>query len=195
MLDSHKTYKLVIRELMQESDGRIGTRFMPELMPATGKARKLASVGRHGQTLSLPATSGMLTFDVVCATDGRLDLTFLPAEGERDAFTWSLDLGEQRAQFAPSPTARQKTLREGGKPQAAVDYAIDHLDVPHAEGRTFPVRIILRSDPKFDGTVADVEIAGRRTMITYRHHLSPRRVKVGAVGVKTSNYLFSEFKE
>ena len=194
-LNNHWGGPLVVRELLQDADGRIGSRFMPELMPATKKAKKLAAKGTlRGQTFNLPAASGMLTFDITPTSDGRIDLTFLPAEGEENAFTWTLDLGEQRAQFSARPDERQKTLREGGRPQAAVDYAIDRLDRIQGDGK-IPVRIILRSDPKFTGTVADVEIAGRRTMITYRHNLNPRRLAVGTTKANMENIKFAPFEK
>ncbi len=76
---------------------------------------------------------------------GKLDLTFPSSSSSSDSdtsFTWTLDLDQLRAQFSPDAHKQQPTLRDGGKPHAAV------------------------------------EIAGRRTMISFRHGLSPRRLVV-----------------
>jgi hypothetical protein len=59
-------------------------------------------------------------------------------------------------------------LREGGNPAHGGDYAIEHLrgvDVP------FVVRILLIRDVKLGGTLIDTEIAGQRTMLTFRPEL------------------------
>lgn len=186
-LNDHWGGPLVIRELTQDADGRIGSRFMPEMMPLAKKTKVLsASTVKDGKTLSLPATSGLLTFDVTPDSDGRIDLTFMNAQNDEHAFTWTLDMKEQRAQFSTNPSERQKTLREGGRPQMAVDFAIDRLNRILTSGKSIPVRIILRSDAKLTGTVCDVEIAGRRTMITYRHNLVPQRLLVRSCNATVS---------
>lgn len=191
-LNRHWGGPLVLRELIQHADGRIGSRFMPELMPRTKKKTLLSRNVKEEAILHLPSTSGLLTFDVVPSADGKIDLTFLNASSQENAFTWTLDLSEQRAQFSPEASQRQKTLREGGSPQDATDYAIDHLELP--EDKTIPVRIILHSDQKFTGTVADVEIAGKRTMITYRHQLQPRVMNIKTDRTQVMNVSFAKFK-
>lgn len=190
-LNDHWGGPLVVRELTQDADGRIGSRFMPEMMPKTKNSKVLSSSAvKDGKTLSLPAASGLLTFDITPDSDGRIDLTFLNAQDEKNAFTWTLDMKEQRAQFSANADEKQKTLREGGHPQMAVDYAIDHLDRIQTSGKSIPVRIILRSDAKLTGTVADVEIAGCRTMITYRHNLTPQRLLIRSKNATVSNVKF-----
>ena len=182
---------LVLRELIQEADGRIGSHFLPEMMQFSGKPKTLcASAVKDGQPLQLPASSGLLTFDVIPDADGRVDLTFMNATDGKNAFTWTIDLKEQRAQFSSEPDEKQKTLREGGQPQQAFDYAIDHLDLTQGNGKQIPIRIILRNDAKFTGTIADVEIGGRRTMITYRHDLKPCRMTVRSSKAKIQNVRF-----
>ena len=165
---------------------------MPELMPRTKKKTLLSRNVKEEATLHLPSTSGLLTFDFVPSADGKIDLTFLNASSQENAFTWTLDLSEQRAQFSPEASRRQKTLREGGSPQDAIDYAIDHLELP--KDKTIPVRIILRSDQKFTGTVADVEIARKRTMITYRHQLQPKVMNIKTDRTQVMNVSFAKFK-
>lgn len=190
-INKHWGGTLVIRELLQDKDGRIGSRFMDETMPPFKKPRQIANQINSRRELSLSSSSGLLTFDVTAISkDGKLDLTFLPERGTDEAFTWTIDLGEQRTQFSPSSQQRQKTLREGGKPQAAEDYAIDHLGTD-LQSRTFPVRIILNDNPKLRGTLVDIEIAGRRTMISYRHKLLSRRIVVQPHQSKVTNLKFA----
>lgn len=192
-LNNHWGGPLVLRELIQHSDGRIGSRFMPELMPKTKKKRLLSHRIEDEATLNLPASDGLLTFDVAPSADGKIDLTFLNDSDSEDSFTWTLDVNTQRAQFSSEAGQKQNTLREGGSPQTAVDYAIDHLDLP--KDKPFTVKIMLRNNQKFTGTVADVEIAGKRTMITYRHNLEPRRLQVKTYNTQVENLYFSMFKE
>lgn len=191
--NNHWGGPLVLRELIQHSDGRIGSRFMPELMPKTKKKRLLSRKIEDEATLNLPAQDGLLTLDAVPSADGKIDLTFLNSPDSEEAFTWTLDLREQRAQFSSEANIKQKTLREGGSPQTAVDYAIDHLDLPNDKPVT--IRIILRNDQKFTGTVVDVEIAGRRTMITYRHKLKPTLLQIKTHNTQVENICFSMFKK
>lgn len=188
--NNHWGGPLVLRELIQHTDGRIGSRFMPELMPQMKKKQLLRRKIKDETDLTLPNTSGLLTFDVIPSSKGKVDLTFLSAS-EEETFTWTLDLGEQRAQFSKEAEQKQKSLREGGSPQNAVDYAIDHLELPLDKAIT--IRIVLRCDPKFTGTVADVEIAGQRTMITYRHLLQTRHLKIKTGRAQIKNVSFAIF--
>ena len=188
--DSHWGGPLVLRELIQHPDGRIGSRFMPELMPQMRKKQLLRRKLKDETTLTLPTTNGLLTFDVIPSSKGKVDLTFLSAS-EEETFTWTLDLDEQRAQFSKEAGHKQKSLREGGSPQNAVDYAIDHLELP--QDKAITIRILLRCDRKFTGTVADVEIAGQRTMITYRHLLQARHLKIKTERVQIKNVSFAKF--
>jgi hypothetical protein len=62
-----------------------------------------------------------------------------------------------------------KTLREGGSPQEAGNFAIENLTGTETE---FQVKVIVKETGKLGGSLIDVEIAGQRTMISYRPDLS-----------------------
>ncbi len=179
---------LVIHELVQMEEGRIGTKWMDELLPeVSDKAVGLSA----DEVVTLPESSFMLTFDVepdVLAGGGSLQLQLLPekSRGMQDGCEWRLDCGEARAQYGgvDSGARREKSLREGGEPQRGRDYAIENLigtDMP------FTVRMVVKYSPKFDGAIVDTEIAGCRTMLSYREKLEPGRICLNATGLKISN--------
>ena len=177
-LNRHWGGPLVLRELMQYPDGRIGSHWMPELLPSSQPARTLSELVSGEQVFQTESTSFLLTMDLQPTADGQLSLFFLPDEGEDNACEWKLDLTKGRAQFADghlsTPSGQEKSLREGGKPQSAVNYAIENVDLaPASSSQTIPVRIIAKWSYKLGGTVIDVEINGRRTMICYRRGLRP----------------------
>ena len=187
---------LVLRELVQNADGTIGSRWMPELIPAHGRESILSRSLREPHTFITDSMAYMLSFRLVPRQQQsarRLRLLFLPAEGETDACEWAIDMDAARAQFSPGSMTEaappQKSLREGGAPQAAIDYAIEHL--PLTANRAVPVRIISKWSPKLDGTLIDVEIAGQRTMICYRHKLRPGRLYVVPEGTQVSDFRMS----
>ena len=74
----------------------------------------------------------------------------------------------------------EKSLREGGAPESARNYAIEHLigvDQP------FTVRVIVKGDAKIGGSLIDAEIAGQRTMISYRPELTVNQLVIRTQGV------------
>ncbi len=176
---------LVIRELVQHPDGRIGSRFMPELMPLTrGKARTVTRElpGEANLTTTVENPSFMLTFTAEPTADGSLSLDFMNGEEQSESdCRWTLDIGALQARFGDG-----RTLREGGQPQHARNYAIGNLrglDAP------FTVRIIVRGEPKLGGSLIDVEIAGQRTMISHRSAL-----RVGALQCQTQGVKIRDMK-
>ena len=168
---------LVIHELTQLPDGRIGTQWMDELLPVSGQPQ---TIDTKDGVDRLPSTSFLLTFDVVPQQkDYRIGISFLPntCKGWQDACEWSIDGRQQRAQYAPaSPSdwaGQEASLREGGAPQQCRNYSIENLintDQP------FKVRMIVKQSDKFDGTLLDTEIDGQRTMLSYREKLSVERL-------------------
>ncbi len=195
---------LVLRELVQQPDGTVGSRWMPELMSRFDKAHTLSP--KQSQPLLLSETdtkdisdgSFLLTFQVAATgrhqSGHRLRLLLLPEEGEANACEWSIDLDSLRAQFAPGYThqaaPRQKSLREGGSPNSAIDYAIEHL--PLTKGKSIGVRLIATWNPKLGGAVLDAEINGQRTMICYRRGLRPARLMFCNEGTKVSKVQVSQ---
>jgi hypothetical protein len=165
--------QLVIRELLQDPDGRLGAKWLDELMPTTGPPT-LAAHPVTGPTAVTPERSSfLLTFLVLPGlAKGRAGIAFLPAEGEAGSCELQLRPGERRVQFGPGSrtdfAGPEKTLREGGAPHAGGNYAVDNL---LGVDRPFPVRVLVTTSPKLGGTLIDAEIAGRRTMLTYRPEL------------------------
>lgn len=157
-MNRHWGGPLVVRELVQYPDGRIGSKFMEELMPAPSSLPR----GRETNLLS-SQKSYLLTFEVEPETaGGQLKLNFSSTATQK-ACIWTLDTRERTARFGDG-----RSLREGGQPQHATDYAIENL---RGINKPFTVRMIILNNPKFDGTLIDVEIAGQRTMISHREGL------------------------
>ena len=104
----------------------------------------------------------------------------------QDACEWKLDGAEKRAQysFAGDWTTRERSLREGGAPQQGRNYAIENLidtDQP------FRVRMVVKASDKFDGSLVDTEIAGKRTMVSYREKLTPERLQFRTENMNITN--------
>ena len=181
---------LVIRELLQFQNGRIGSKWMDEIIPQTDTPSKLASSIDGTDSFAVTNKSFMLTLNVVPSQPkhGRFCITFLDENGDQNACEVQIQLDTMRAQFASGSTVSfsnpQKTLREGGAPHGANNYAIENLiDVE----KPFLVRAIAKSENKIGGTVIDVEIAGKRTMISYRQNLSVKRLLFRTEGIELKN--------
>lgn len=170
---------LVIHELIAHPDGRIGSKWMPEIVPATEAPVALVSKVRDSLTVAAAESSFLLTFQVYPrrAGKGRVAVDFLGADTTQAACQWQFSLDDARAQYATITSAlgvpAQKTLREGGDVSSARDYAIEGgLNVD----RPFTVRMWVHRSSKLTGPIIDTEIAGQRTMLTYRPGLSLSRV-------------------
>lgn len=181
---------LVIRELVQFADGRIGSRWMSEVTPLAGIPKPLAA--KLGEVRP-ESRSFLLDLEVKPGT-GRLGIVFLPAGREHTGCELQVRSDERRAQFGScSPdcfAGAEKSLREGGEPQAAANYAIENLI---AVDRPFTVRVIVKNGNKIGGSIIDAEIAGARTMITYRPDLTVERVVFRSEGVSIGNARIAAF--
>lgn len=170
---------LIIRELIQFPNGRIGSKWMSEITPTTSKPMMLAPSIAHTSTFPLDHSSFMLTFSVqpTQAGKGKLGITFLPEDGDRAACELQIGLDHQRAQFGPGTltafAAQQKSLREGESPHQARHYAIENL---MNVDRPFTVRMIVKTNDKIGGSLIDAEIAGHRTMISYCPELAVKKI-------------------
>jgi len=178
---------LVIRELIQFPDGRIGSKWMPECMPEMGSLKTVAKSVTGVTNLPADSKSFMLVFNVkpAEAKKGKFGISFLPENGDQAACEFQLRLEDLRAQFARGSLTNfagsQKTLREGAAPHNAGDYAIENLI---GADQPFTVRVIVKGDDKLGGSLIDAEIAGQRTMITYRADLTVKRMVIRAEGVE-----------
>ena len=71
---------LVIRDLLQLPDGRIGSKWMKEIMPETGAAKTLAETVAGEKTFPAESRSFLLEFTVQpCRGEERQDRPFVPA--------------------------------------------------------------------------------------------------------------------
>lgn len=182
---------LVIHELIQYPDGRIGTKWMNEITPETTTPRTLAKKITAPATFPTDDKSFMLTFDVVPArkgADSRFGITFLPGQGAEEACELQVSPAAKRAQFGSGSmdglAAREKSLREGGGPQQARNYAIENLiDVD----KPFTVRLIVKGTDKLGGSLIDAEIAGQRTLVSYRPDLTVEKLLFQTEGVELRN--------
>ena len=192
-VNGHWGGALVVRELLQEPDGRLSSRFMPEMMPLTGRSSRLARCIQSGQSRNIPVKtpSFMLTFDVESTACGSLSVQFSPDEIGKNECFWSFDAARQRAQFSVDNTS-QKTLREGGKPHQAGDYAVENL---LGTAGKFKVRMIIKGEPKWGGSLIDVEIAGRRTMISHRSGLTTRNIRIDNEGMVIRNVRLAPLRD
>ncbi len=171
---------LVIHELIQHSDGRIGSKWMEEIIPATEAPIAMSSSIEDGQMIDIPESPLILTFEVCPLNNGkgRMAVTFQNRESAENACEWQLQIDKERAQFAPAVTSgfapEEKTLREGGDVSTAQNYAIE--DGMTFE-RPFTVRMLIQPSAKVRGTLMDVEIGAQRTMLSYRPSLFVNQLK------------------
>jgi hypothetical protein len=181
---------LVLRELIQYPDGRLGCKWLPEVVPLTGKSGKpdISSVNPTGSDaflLSFKATPGKTT--------GRLEVNI---RGWKEACRFEIDLQTNRAQFAAvkadGTTDRQKSFREGTAIQMNRQYAIENLI---ATDKPFAVRIIVKYDPKAGGSLIDAEIAGNRTMIGFWPGLQATDVSFGTQDIKLTDAVLAPLIE
>ena len=173
---------LVIRELIQYPNGRIGSKWLKEITPETEKPETL--IASVAETTTFPANgkSFMLSFDVkpAEAKKGRVGISFLPESGEQASCELQIRLEDLRAQFGPGSlkgfAGIGKSLREGGGP-----HAIENLI---GVDRPFAVRVIVKGCDKIGGSLIDAEIAGQRTMISYRRDLTVKKMVFRVEGVE-----------
>jgi hypothetical protein len=152
---------LVLRELMQSPDGRIGARWMKEATRRPGKAMCSGDRVADGEEVDTGGKPCMLTFQVAPRESGkgRLSVAFLGADG-RAARELTLDLA-----------TRTGHLDRELKNLAGVD-------------GPFAVRAVAKSDHKLGGTLLDVEIAGQRTAITFVENVTVTRLAFKVSGVE-----------
>ncbi|MES2807775.1 MAG: hypothetical protein V4619_04075 [Bacteroidota bacterium] len=180
---------LVIHEMLQFPDGRIGTKWMEEIIPATGKEKILSKELKETTTFTTASSSFLLTFDVQPGTDvaGKLGALFIGADGESKACEIQVSPVAKKAQYGKgqlnSFAAAEKSLREGGSPSGARNYAIENLV---GTDKPFTIRVMVKYDSKFGGSQIDTEVAGRRTMIAFRPDLKVEKFLLRAdnTGIK-----------
>ncbi|HEY3323067.1 MAG TPA: hypothetical protein VGP72_21625 [Planctomycetota bacterium] len=188
---------LIIRELLQFPDGRIGSKWMKEITPETEKQTTLSAKVSETTTFAADSKSFMLVFEVqpAEAKKGKFGISFLRENGEQSACELQIRLDEARAQFGPGSlnnfAAAGKSLREGGAPQHAGNYAIENLI---GVDKPFTVRVIVKGCDKIGGSLIDAEIAGQRTMISYRADLTVQKLVFRTEGIELKNVQIAPLK-
>ena len=86
----------------------------------------------------------------------------------------------------------EKSLREGGAPHGAGNYAIENLI---GVEKPFTVRVIVKGCDKIGGSLVDAEIAGQRTMISYRPELTVKKMVFRVEGVELENVRIAPFAQ
>ena len=189
---------LIIRELIQFPDGRIGSKWMREITPGTEMPRALAATVAETATFPAESRSFMLVFRVqpAEAKPGRFGISFLPESGEQASCELQICPEDRRAQFGPGSAngfaGPEKSLREGGAPHHVGNYAIENLI---GVDKPFTVRVIVKGCDKIGGSLVDAEIAGQRTVISYRPDLTVKRLVFRAEGVELNNIQIAPLKE
>src|SRR5262249_28104623 len=151
------------RELLQFPDGRIGSKWLNEIMPELGTPRTLAAKLAEPMTFPTDGSSFLLTFEVLSgeAGKGRLGISFLPEHGEQADCELQVGLDDRRAQFGPGSLTgfaeQQSSLREGSELHNGGYYAIENLT---GVDRPFTMRILVKADNKIGGSLIDAEVAG-----------------------------------
>ena len=112
---------LIIRELIQHPDGRIGSKWMQEITPQTERPKILAAKVDETTTYPTSGESFLLEFNVrpAEAKHGKLAISFLPENGDQAACELQIRLDDRRAEFGPGSSSKfagqQRSLREGGR--------------------------------------------------------------------------------
>ncbi|MBR5283030.1 MAG: hypothetical protein IKU22_09670 [Alistipes sp.] len=177
---------LAVHEMVQFPDGALGSKWMEEIVPATERA----VVCSPEERIVADEPSFILTFDVEPDKDyrGRVGVTLCGEDGSKSDCEWQLMLDRCRAQFSNAVEGdfakSERTLREGGDASGAFNYAIAG-GMP--QKGNVQVRMCVYNHSKLRGSIVDVEIAGQRTMLSYRPDLQVEGVEFRTDGVKVKN--------
>jgi hypothetical protein len=87
---------------------------------------------------------------------------------------------------------KERSLREGGSPSSVGNYAIENLI---GVEKPFTVRVIVKGCDKIGGSLVDAEIAGQRTMISYRPDLTVKKMVFRMDGVELTNVQIAPLKK
>ena len=169
---------IVLRELLQDEDGTLQMGFVPELAPAVGERAKFRVLFLRGEVdtadarVSLKATDGLAVAALApVPAEARITLRIAPGPDARAFGICFRGQGEYQSgcelRFEPGRGRAQWGTPQGGglAPEATdpwasgLNFAIAGLDCLR---RPFTLEAILH------GSIIDVCIDGRRTMITRR---------------------------
>ncbi len=177
---------IVHRELIQEEQGRLGMKWVPEMVPETQEENLLEnsplcqSALESGESYLLE-----MMLDPQSASRGGIQLISGDA-----AVELQMDFKKKRIQFseatphtlAPSlPTAYEVMVQKGENANwrtEKIAYSTRDFCLGGIEGMEgiFPLRLLIRVSRKMRSTVLDAEIAGRRTILSVRKDFLPERI-------------------
>lgn len=187
---------LNIHEMIQYPDGRIGTKWMEEIIPTLKKTKLLTREVKETSTFDVENSSFLLTFDVSPGEKITEKIgVLLSGSYEDHACELQIIPHIKRAQYGKGYSVKfsetEKSLREGGYPNHARDYAIENLidtDKP------FTIRMIVKYEEKYGGSLIDTEIAGQRTMISFRPNLKVNKLLLRSEQSNIKNVRISSLK-
>lgn len=212
---------LIMRELIQYPNGRLGMKWVPELVPALGK--DLAYDGKRmltgGEAVSLPVAadeSMMYDFLLKAPADGkgRFALRFRDVKDANRDCELQIDFGKERMQMGSIKRdgafcRSLKTLRESlvekptqrmgmtietvdGYHARSFNFVLEHVDVAKGE---FRLRVALKRSEKMRCNVIDVEVGEARTMVSNRPRLDVAKVEMASdCGVEVLEVRCSTFE-
>ena len=164
---------LMLRELIALENGGIGSRWIPETLPAGDFV-----LVENGQVFDIPEKQ--INTKLLFRANERLKIKF---SGKGTEFYLVIDRNAHSAAWLNFPDAEIEYLRDIVKRRSDAESFRDlsgepihvwgenyarKIELPDAE---FDVRLIIHNEAKFHGAVVDVEISGRYTFATYRRNL------------------------
>jgi hypothetical protein len=182
---------LVFRELLQYPDGRLGTKWLPEVMNLPGEAAMAPVPPEFDADIELnPEADEYFELEITPGDSGtgKFALRFLPVGEDQKNCELQLDFGREcaqwgtctRTEFAPDILPIRESLEKHASELGdkvcwhipapdlhfnTLNFAIGRVDIMK---KSFILRLYKRVDPKMPATLLDAEIAGARTMITNR---------------------------
>ncbi len=181
------------RELIQENGGRLGMKWVPEMVPETLEENLAAD----GKLTFEKGESYLLEMTVVPQNAAKFALQF--TDGKETA-EFQLNFQTKRMQtndaqwgkFAePIPTGYEQALQGVNCWATGNDTArnthnyclggVDCIDKP------FTLRVLIRQSKKLHATVLDFEVAGCRTMLSRREWFFPSQAQVMGEGAVIAN--------
>jgi hypothetical protein len=182
---------LVFRELLQHSNGRLGMKWLPEVMNLPSKAAMTSVTTEFDSEIKLNIEADEYFELEITPGDsgtGKFVLRFLAVDEGGKNCELQLDFGREcaqwgtcsRTEFAPEILPIKESLKKHASELGdkicwyipapdlhfnSLNFAIGRVDIMK---KPFTLRLYKRVDPKMPATLLDVEIAGARTMITNR---------------------------
>jgi hypothetical protein len=173
------------RELIQEENGKLGMKWIPELAPKAEDASLISwtepislkekqsyylellinpkSAEKVGISLDNGKNACVLTLDI---KNQRMQVS----DGEKGAFAPELPTMLEQMQKVDASITNYKESGCNDIPQFAKNYALE--DIPGME-QPFSLKMMLRYSKRLRATVLDIEVAERRTMISVRDGFFP----------------------